>query len=922
MNRYRSLVFSFLSFLAIPFGCLDSVHGQVAISQKRLFSLNPAADKGFGEVVVANSTHVVTGNPKAGPPIPVAFGAVGSISIFNAKSGQRIREISPPQLRNGGEFGKSLALFGNLLAVGEPGGSEVHLYDVVSGRLQRTIEGPDGTRFGAAVAIHGNRLAVGAPEDTGGSGAVFVFDTRTGDQLNSLPIKHPVPEANDNFGSAVAISGDWLMVGAPKDNTSRGIDAGSAFVFELDLFNRVFTFEGSGQAGDPIDANDNLGTSVAINGPVFFAGAPFDETAGQALSGSVIGFFAFDSDVVVLLPTEPTFQGFFGQSLSLADGLLAVGEPGGGRFSGRGGLAHVFSLMNHLAPAEVATLEVQKGESAADGDEFGTSVAVCGNRVYTAAEIDGDGDSAGAVVQFDPLTRKPDAEDFGGLVMRRGDSVPGVPGSVFSGIENHVIDDFGSEVFTLATHAGPGSRGRNKGIYETGATPWVQNGDVNINGVKIVDILSLQVVNDAQFLARRSGTGIGRANNLAVFQFNTSGGIEPVPIFATGEDPGFGVGARVKSFRSIVKTGSGVGVVHGKLVVDRAVTTPGTDSFVAQNKFSNPAFVQPQPVREGGTLGGETLGEILPRLTAQFDQTVIASFLARTPDTNQGVFLVEDNVRVARKGDLAPGGDGGASPVFYQTFLGESGNGSDVVAVRASLRGANVNSGNNEGIWLQISGFPNPVLLARKGAQAAGAPAGVVYHRFLAFRCVQTFSGVNGVVFLAKLRGPGVNPGNDCAVFFAKESALPVPLVSQLLREGDPAPTATKATIGAIQRFVIGPDGSYAALLSLVSRPGEAAPSNNLGLAIGFAGFDESLNDDDSFQRPVMTVRKGWNLDQRGAETIRSLSLFNRIGNATGAQGIGVGEVVLFGSGGTVVSTLEFADRQRVSFRFGFGFED
>ncbi|MCB1092961.1 MAG: hypothetical protein KDL87_15595, partial [Verrucomicrobiae bacterium] len=382
-----SLFASFFLCFLVLWGSGISGHGQVTPSQMRLFSLNPASETNLGEIVAASRTHVVVGNPKSGPPIPVAFGGVGSISVFNASTGQRIRQTFAPVFHNNGEFGAALALHGNLLAVGEPGADAVHLYNVATGALLRSITGTAGSRFGGALAMHGNRLAVGAPEDNGGRGAVFVFDVRNGDQLNGAPILHPAPVADDHFGAAVAISGDWLMVGAPKDNTVRGTDAGSAFVFELDQFNRVFTFDGTGLAGDPLDDNDNLGASVAIHGPVFFAGAPFDESGGPALSGSVMVFFAQDSEFVVLRSDTPINQGFFGQSMAFADGLLAVGEPGAedivdGSPVTRAGKTHVFSVMDSLNPNRVAILESRKGLETQGGDEFGTSVAVCGNRVY------------------------------------------------------------------------------------------------------------------------------------------------------------------------------------------------------------------------------------------------------------------------------------------------------------------------------------------------------------------------------------------------------------------------------------------------------------------------------------------------------------------------------------------------------------
>ena len=109
-SNLPSLFASFFLCFLVLWGSGTSGHGQVTPSQMRLFSLNPASETSLGEVVAASRTHVVAGNPKSGPPIPVAFGGVGSISVFNASTGQRIRQTFAPAIHNNGEFGAALAL--------------------------------------------------------------------------------------------------------------------------------------------------------------------------------------------------------------------------------------------------------------------------------------------------------------------------------------------------------------------------------------------------------------------------------------------------------------------------------------------------------------------------------------------------------------------------------------------------------------------------------------------------------------------------------------------------------------------------------------------------------------------------------------------------------------------------------------------
>lgn len=97
-----------------------------------------------------------------------------------------------------------------------------------------------GARFGAAMAASADVLAVGAPGDFNpdpeaevrdATGAVYVF-TRQGSEW--LPLGEPlVPDGvavGDQFGYAVSLVGDRLLVGAPGDDRA-GDSAGGLWVF-------------------------------------------------------------------------------------------------------------------------------------------------------------------------------------------------------------------------------------------------------------------------------------------------------------------------------------------------------------------------------------------------------------------------------------------------------------------------------------------------------------------------------------------------------------------------------------------------------------------------------------------------------------------------------------------------------------------
>merc|ERR1712000_300414 len=88
--------------------------------------------------------------------------------------------------------------------------------------------------FGTSVAISGNYVVVGANgEDAGGSGAgaAYIFH-RTGSNTWDAGVKIVAtdPQASDEFGKSVAISGDYVVVGAYGEDAG-GDNAGAAYIF-------------------------------------------------------------------------------------------------------------------------------------------------------------------------------------------------------------------------------------------------------------------------------------------------------------------------------------------------------------------------------------------------------------------------------------------------------------------------------------------------------------------------------------------------------------------------------------------------------------------------------------------------------------------------------------------------------------------
>ena len=91
-------------------------------------------------------------------------------------------------------------------------------------------DGINNQNFGDSVAIDGDTIAVGSVKANGGAGAVYLYHEEGGVWVETK-VSASDGVAGDDFGNAVSVEGNLLVVGA-KGAAS---DAGAAYVFELRL---------------------------------------------------------------------------------------------------------------------------------------------------------------------------------------------------------------------------------------------------------------------------------------------------------------------------------------------------------------------------------------------------------------------------------------------------------------------------------------------------------------------------------------------------------------------------------------------------------------------------------------------------------------------------------------------------------------
>lgn len=176
-------------------------------------------------------------------------------------------------------FGSALSQHRRLLAVGSPRDGErgrlagaVHLYRKRGRDWERvtTLRGDDTAaddRFGTAVALQGRRLVVGAPRAGGRIGAVYVFERVDGEWMQAARVTPPDP-FRGWFGSAVALDRRRIVVGARLYRIpDQGHKSGAAFVFRRQR--GTWHLE---QTLEPQELDSGYGRAVGVRGPIVAVG--------------------------------------------------------------------------------------------------------------------------------------------------------------------------------------------------------------------------------------------------------------------------------------------------------------------------------------------------------------------------------------------------------------------------------------------------------------------------------------------------------------------------------------------------------------------------------------------------------------------------------------------------------------------------
>jgi hypothetical protein len=379
--------------------------------ETRLTAENPAPDAQFGRSVAMAGDLVAVGEG--------GDGAIGAAYLYRRQGSDYVPEATlefpdeipvvcpqPGIAGNCPEFGRSVAIQGNTVLVGArfaPAGDLKRAGAVYVFRKHGTawqavekIVSPvpeDEDNFGRALAIKGDLLVVTARKTKNEEGAAYIFEYSGGQWIHKQTLTASDPTKEAYFGQAVDIQGDVIAITARNANPN---GAGAFYLFRRSFDGWTEIAKAMPESGKK---NDQYGFTIAMAGDTIAIGARRADPESLSDAGAAYVYTLKEdtvSLVATLTPGDATAKDEFGQSVAFAGDILAVGAW---KDNAQQGSIYLF---RRAGGSWVETGKVTASDGVA-GDEFGYSLAAFGNRMVTGAHFADIKAGAAYVLPVKPL---------------------------------------------------------------------------------------------------------------------------------------------------------------------------------------------------------------------------------------------------------------------------------------------------------------------------------------------------------------------------------------------------------------------------------------------------------------------------------------------------------------------------------------
>ena len=375
--------------------------GGIINESSKIMAQDGAADDEFGFAVALDQGVIAVGarnDDDNGENSGAAY-------LYNAYTGALIAKLLPNDGAAGDAFGFSIAISGGIVAVGASGDGDnglnsgsAYLFDATKGVQLAKLHADDGSagdEFGNSIAIDNGIVAVGAwrDDDLGdGSGAAYLFDASTGNQLDKL-----LPDSGNNFqtfGVSIAMDAGVVAIGARTYfSLEDGFTFAKMYLFDVSSGNQTHMLQADIENFNG-DQGGHFGDSVDIDGGIVAVGAwgrsIFFDHSGAA--------YLFDADtgsqLDFIFPDDGADRDHFGVAISIDNGIVAIGSHQDDDNGFNSGSAYLYDTSNG------SQIDKLLGSDGTEFDMFGSSIAIDNGMVVAGATGFSDSDFSGAVYVF------------------------------------------------------------------------------------------------------------------------------------------------------------------------------------------------------------------------------------------------------------------------------------------------------------------------------------------------------------------------------------------------------------------------------------------------------------------------------------------------------------------------------------------
>jgi hypothetical protein len=344
------------------------------------------------------------------------------------------RKIVPANATS--SFGRSISVDEGVVAAGDPSwnstAGSAQTFNTTSGLLeyQRLNTGPNSAFdfLGSSIALDDGLIAIGIPGDNF-MGSMQIYSLTTSLHVASFA---PSGVTEGGIGAQIDMDDGLVAASAPLD-AQNGNRAGAAYLLDIatnTVLHKLLADDGQD--------NDNIGTQgIAIDNGVVAVTSYQDDDQGTNAGAVYLFDVLTGNQIAKLFAFDPIMNGFFGISISMNDGILAVGARSG--TDGISGRVYLFDVAT-LTPLNLINISDMS-------PNFGGAVAIDNSMLVVSDISDNElGTNAGAAYLFNA--------DTGDQIAKLLPS-DGAPGTAFGSavsIDNGIIAVSSNPVGTGAVY--------------------------------------------------------------------------------------------------------------------------------------------------------------------------------------------------------------------------------------------------------------------------------------------------------------------------------------------------------------------------------------------------------------------------------------------------------------------------------------